>query len=357
MKASIPQPSDPAELVANRFEDLSPQLRKAARFMLANPDDVALRSMRQLASQAGLSAATFVRLGRALGYRDYQELKLVFQLRMRERRMTADTGYLPRARQLQVRSRGNGAERLIGDLFSADIHNVEKTYHENDSASFIRATRLLETAKRVFVVGQRSCYSIAFLFNYVYRLAHANSILLQNDGGVFADELRDLRRGDVLISISVAPYSKNVVEAACFALEKGAKVLAITDSKFSQLGRVAHEILFVSGTTPSFFHSMISLVCVAETLLALLVARGGKQAMEAIELSEKQITRFNPYWTERPRKRSVSRPRMSLQRNGEIEMPVVAGGAGCISSTVKDESISTPRAVRPCPVSDTDIRR
>ena len=61
--------------VKQRLEDafpgLSPQLRQAARFVLDRPEDVALHSMRQLASRAGVHPSTMVRLARAPDYPGY----------------------------------------------------------------------------------------------------------------------------------------------------------------------------------------------------------------------------------------------------------------------------------------------
>jgi DNA-binding MurR/RpiR family transcriptional regulator len=295
-----------SRLVSNEFEGLSPQLQKAVRFLMDHPDDVALRSMRQVAQEAKIPAATFVRLARALGYKEYNELRLLFQGRMRDRRSGHGTGYIPKARSLQQRSGGDGAKDLVRDLFASELANIEDAYQLNSRDAFVKAAQLIESSRRVFILGQRSCYSIAFLFNYVYRLAHSNSVLLHNEGGVLADEMRDIGRGDLLISISLAPYTLDVVDATALACEQGSNVLAITDERLSPIGRIATEVLLGSAGTPSFFHSITSLVTIAQTLLALLVARGGKKAMSAIERSEKQVRRFNPYWSEKKKRRSLS---------------------------------------------------
>src|ERR1700741_1625761 len=73
-----------AEIVTQRFDALSGQLRLAARHLLDHPDDVALGSMRELAHQAGLPPVTFVRLARALGFADFSELRELFQKRLRD---------------------------------------------------------------------------------------------------------------------------------------------------------------------------------------------------------------------------------------------------------------------------------
>ncbi|WP_244421571.1 MurR/RpiR family transcriptional regulator [Allomesorhizobium alhagi] len=61
-----------ADLLLERFENMPPQLRVAARFVLDHPKDVALMSMREQARQAGVSQNTMMRLARWLGLEGYQ---------------------------------------------------------------------------------------------------------------------------------------------------------------------------------------------------------------------------------------------------------------------------------------------
>ena len=45
------------------YPRLSPQLRRAAHYLIDRPDEIAFTSMRQLADRAGVQPATMVRLG------------------------------------------------------------------------------------------------------------------------------------------------------------------------------------------------------------------------------------------------------------------------------------------------------
>jgi DNA-binding MurR/RpiR family transcriptional regulator len=290
-----------SELVAEHFGRLSPQLRKAARYLLDHRDDVALLSMRELAQAAGLPSVTFVRLSRALGFADYSALRLLFQTQLREGKQAKR--YSRKARDLQLRGDETGTLELLKDLFSAEMDNIELTFEKNHPDTLIKTVALIENAKRVCVLGQRSCFPIGFFFNYVYRLFRGNSLLLQNQGGTLIDEFRGVGRGDVLIAISLAPYTSEVVQAVHFAGEAGARIVAITDDPLSPIARAADETLLVAAGTPSFFHSIVSMVALVQALLALLVSRGGKSALAAIELSEKQLERFKAYWPDEPPKR------------------------------------------------------
>ncbi|HEY0522733.1 MAG TPA: MurR/RpiR family transcriptional regulator [Stellaceae bacterium] len=290
--------------ISSRFEALSPQLRNAARYLLDHPDDVALRSMRDIAQAAGLPAVTFVRLTRALGFADYAELRNLFQNRLREANGSGNGGrpYSLKARDLQRRggtssgSDGGDSAALLKELFGAEMDNVQLTYEKNHPEALTKAVELIEGAARVCILGQRSCYPIAFFFAYVYRLFRTNAVLLQSGGGMVLDELRGIGRNDLLIAISMAPYSTETVRAARFTHDEGARLLALTDDPLSPIARIADRTLLVAPGTPSFFHSIVSPIALVQALLALLVARGGKDALAAIERSERQLERFQAYW-------------------------------------------------------------
>jgi DNA-binding MurR/RpiR family transcriptional regulator len=290
-----------SDLVSARFDDLSPQLRNAARYLLDHRDDVALLSMRELAQAAGLPSVTFVRLARALGFVDYSDLRRLFQNRLRNGKERKR--YSRKARDLQFRGDETGTLALLKDLFSAEMDNIELTFEKNHPDDLIETVGLIENAKSICVLGQRSCFAIGFFFNYVYRLFRNNSVLLQNQGGTIIDELRGVGRGDVLVAISLAPYTREVVQAVQFASEAGARIVAITDDPLSPIGRAADQTLLVAAATPSFFHSIVSMMALVQALLALLVSRGGRPALDAIELSEKQLERFKAYWPDEPKRR------------------------------------------------------
>jgi DNA-binding MurR/RpiR family transcriptional regulator len=300
--SEMPDLARVAELVAERFDRLSGQLRLAARHLLDHPEDVALGSMRELANQAGLPPVTFVRLARALGFADFSELRQLFQNQLRDG--GDGRGFSGKARALQRRGHDDGgATELLKDLFAAEIDNLELTFGKNHPEIVESALTLVDQARRVCVLGQRSCYAPAYFFNYVYRLFRTNSVLLQDQGGTVADELRAIGAGDLLLVITVAPYTTSVVRAVRYAKEQGVKVLAITDDPLGPVGRAADAALLVTAATPSFFHSVVPVMALVQALLALLVARGDRDALAAIETSERQLARFDAYWPEDERGR------------------------------------------------------
>jgi len=63
------------QVIEDRAEGLTPQLRQAAEYIAANPIEVSFRSMRYIAGKTGLAPPTFTRLARSLGFESYEALK------------------------------------------------------------------------------------------------------------------------------------------------------------------------------------------------------------------------------------------------------------------------------------------
>src|SRR5690349_13507136 len=65
--------------IGKAFDGLPPEVKKAARYVTANPSEVAFRSMRSIASAAQVSPSTMVRFARGLGLEGFDELRAAFQ--------------------------------------------------------------------------------------------------------------------------------------------------------------------------------------------------------------------------------------------------------------------------------------
>lgn len=288
----LPEKEGLHELIAHRFGDLSPQLQRAARYMLDHGDDVALGSMRELAQAADLAPVTFVRLARRLGFDSYSAMRASFQDRLRQNE--ADSAYTPKLRTLQQRQADTLS--LLQELFGAEANNLDATLGNNDAATWDRALEAIEGARQVYALGQRSCYSPAFLLTYVYRLFRGNVTLLDDRAGTVIDELRHLDEGSLVVAISVAPYTATVVQAVACAREAGARILAVTDDVLSPIARRADITLLAKSATPSFFHSIVPCIAVVQALLALLAMRGGDEIVQEVEFTESQLERYHAYW-------------------------------------------------------------
>ncbi|MGB0682309.1 MAG: MurR/RpiR family transcriptional regulator [Magnetovibrionaceae bacterium] len=276
--------------ISDTYGHLSPQLQLAARYVLDRPEDVGLMSMRKVAQAAGVQPATMVRFAQALGFEGYETFRQPFRERLRP------GGLTQRAKDVQRRSKTDKEPGLLEDVFDADVANLAATFEANDAARLSSAADRIANARKVYVLGLRSCYPVAFYFHYVYGLFREGLVLLDGQGGTFADSLRDIREGDLLLAVSFSPYTKLTVRAMAYARERGAECLAISDSRLSPFAEQADDVLVVRSESLSVFQSIAASMALVEALVTLLIGKGGRKALKSIEDSERHLADFGAYW-------------------------------------------------------------
>ncbi|MGE5615446.1 MAG: MurR/RpiR family transcriptional regulator [Bacillota bacterium] len=275
-----------AETVRSRFPVLSPEFRRAARFLTDHPDEVAVSSMREVARRAGVKPPTLVRFAQSLEFPGWPGLREVVVERFR-----ADSAYATRARAIVKRG---AASQLASDVFGAQRRDIEAT--ESQSAALLpRVAKLLRDARTVHVAGFRASHAIAFGFAYLYRLFRPSVSLVVAEGGTLEMELRAIQPKDAVVVVSFAPYSREARLVAEAAKRVKCKLVAITDSLLAPIALAADETLLFTATSPSFFPSIVGGVSVAESLLGVIVAREGKRIVERIESAERQLFDLGSY--------------------------------------------------------------
>lgn len=273
------------------FDALPPQLREAARWVIDHPDDVALLSTREQARRAGVTPATMTRLAQRVGLAGYDGVRKLHAEAVRQR----PESYRGRAEELLVRRDREGDAALVQDTFASLVQHLQNLSAPTAVERFTAAADIIAAADRVFCLGQRSSFAVAYIFHYVRSLFSANSVLLDGAGGTDIDALRAISAGDVLLAVSVNRYVRHTIDIAKFAQTRGARIVVVTDSEMSPLARLADASILVRTETPSFFHTMAPAFAAAECLAALVAARHGPAALEALEASERQLAAFGTY--------------------------------------------------------------
>lgn len=287
-------------MLVTSIDRLSPRLQRAARYVSDHPREIALNSMRGVAKELNVAPATMLRLARALGYAGYDEL----------RRQSLDVldpgahpGYAGKARLLRTRSTDTGASQRLADAQHAAVRSALGRNPEPKQGAFCAA---MARARRVAFVGQRSVYALAFHWAYVHAFLFDNALLLEGRAGTLADEVRRLDRRDVLVAISVAPYTRSTLECAEIAHALGVQVLALTDSPLSPLTRHARQSLYVQAESPSFFSTLTGAMALIETLLQRLAIDQGEPAVDRLAAMDEHLRRTGAYWDKGWKRRSPS---------------------------------------------------
>jgi DNA-binding MurR/RpiR family transcriptional regulator len=274
------------------LDGLSPELLRAARWVEAHPREVALHSMRECGRRAALAPATLTRLAQALGFQGFEAIKHLCQASF-----TAQGGYAGRAEVLQASARRD--KDWLALLNEAQHANSASVSGLNQAPQLEAAADAMLKARRVYFLGLRASHGLAMHLHYTYGLLASNGILVQGLGGTLDDQVGDMGPGDLLVVTSSASYTRQTVEAAARARRQGAQVVALTDSVLSPIARhAAHTLLFRTGS-PSYFHSMVGALALAEALAAAVAVRGGRKVLACLQARQERLDREGAYWDER----------------------------------------------------------
>ncbi len=283
--------------IVAEFDALPHQLQRAARWLIDHQEDIALLSMRAQAREAGVPPAAFTRVAQRLGFEGFEEIRAIHAAAMRERA----PGFHGRATDLVERGAEEGDAALVMDMMAANVSHLRGLSESEALASLAAAADCLSGAKRVFCLGLRSGFPVAYLFAYLQSLIGGNAILVDGAGGIGVDALRDVGEADAVLAISVQPYTRQTIGAAQYAADHGAALVAVTDSALSPLAAKARATILVPTASPSFLHTMTPAFAAIEALAALTVARRGKPALDALAQSEAHLSAFDAYLPETKR--------------------------------------------------------
>ncbi|MEM7171034.1 MAG: MurR/RpiR family transcriptional regulator [Pseudomonadota bacterium] len=273
------EPQKVLDGMAAKLPDLTPELRKAAAYVLENPNDVGVSSIRQMASAARVKPNTFVRMARTLGFEGFDDFRAPF----REEIRNGKTNFPDRARWLQSLSKGGKLGGLYADMAASAMANIEQSFAGTDAKHIKAAADLIVAARRTYILGVGINHSLAGSFAYLAGMALDGIESIPRPGGHALDDLARADRRDVLFAMTFKPYRSEVVDAVSVAKAQGVTIISITDSPASPLVALSDHCFVVQSDTPQFFPSTVATVALLETLMAFVIADASPDVIANIE--------------------------------------------------------------------------
>lgn len=280
--------------VKQQFDALPGRIRVAASYVLDHPEDVALLSMREQARRAGVPPATMTRFAQQMGLPGYDEVRAIHAAALRE----VPVAYGGRAQTLLQRHREVGDAGVAAEMLERLSAHLSEAAAPSRVERLVQAARDMVAARRIYCLGHRSSFPVAFQFNYLLSFFDNRSVLLDATGGVGHPNMLDAAPGDVLLVVCYRPAARHVVEATAFARRQGVRVIAITDSEANAISRLAHLTLLTPCQSPSFFDTVTPAFAVCETLVALMAGQLAGDVAAAVARSESKLWELGVWWRE-----------------------------------------------------------
>ena len=254
---------------------------------LEHYDKAAFMTASRLGQTVEVSESTVVRFAAQLGYEGYPEMQRDLRELIR--------GKLTSIQRIQVSN-----DQMQGDLLTSvmqrDMDSLRTAIEQVDRGQFEQMVDKLLKAQHIYLLGMRSSSFLTGYLNFYFRLIFKNVTLVQNAvAGETFEQLVQVQPGDVLLAISFPRYSKMTVNAVQYAREKGADVVAITDSTLAPLYPLASAALLVRSDMISFVDSITAPLSLLNALIVTVGQRKNEEVPETFSELERVWSQYSVF--------------------------------------------------------------
>jgi len=256
--------------ISERMHEFSKGQKRIGNFILEHYDKAAFMTAARLGEAVGVSESTVVRFASELGYDGYPELQRALQEMIRNRLTTVQ--------RIEITSDRMSSSDVLAKVLNMDIEKIRRTLEETSVEEFNKVADAIVTARHIYILGVRSSASLAgFLSFYFYKIFdNVRNVATSSTSEVF-EQIMNIGPGDVFIGITFPRYSQRTVKAAKFAKDKGATVIALTDSPTAPIVAYADNLLLARSDMASFADSLVAPLSLIN---ALIVAIGNRRKAE-----------------------------------------------------------------------------
>lgn len=256
--------------IQNGMDKFSKGQKLIGNYILNSYDKAAFMTASKIGKTVNVSESTVVRFAVELGYDGYPSMQKALQEMIRNK--------LTSVQRIEVANDRMGNQDILTMVLQSDIDKIRSTLEETGHRDFDDAVSSILQAKNIYVLGVRSSAPIANFLGFYFNLMFDNvrQVLTTSTSEMFEQIVR-LDPTDVVIGISFPRYSSLTVKAMRFARDRGAGVIALTDSHASPIARYANQVLLAKSDMISFVDSLVAPLSLVN---ALIVAVGRKKNKE-----------------------------------------------------------------------------
>ena len=249
------------QLMTERADAFSKGQRQIAAYIKEHYDRAAYMTASALGKVVDVSESTVVRFAIAMGFEGYPEMQRALQ----ELARTSLTA----AQRVGVADSLMDRTNVLEKVLLGDADKIKHTLDELDRAAFEAAVEKIVQARSIYIVGSRSAGALASFLNFNFRMIFDNVCCVEmSSGAEMFDQILNIDPQDVLIAISVPRYSKRTVRAAQYAHDRGADVVALTDSEQSPLSPYADQLLTARSDMASFVDSLVAPLSIINAMVS-----------------------------------------------------------------------------------------
>ena len=255
--------------------------RQIADYLLRNQMRVTALGIEELADSCQVSTATISRFARDIGQKNYSAMRSAMAETLQSLLQPVDK------LRLTIQRRARATSPITESLEYAAA-NIAATSDALSPPAMQAVVRRLTRAKVVYVMGFGLSANLAgMLVQHLQPFCpHVVEVVGIGGSEVAAGHLVNLTGQDVLVVISFPRYTLDCIGLASFARDRGACIVALTDSPASPLAELADHALYAQSTHPVLPSSASTALAMIEALAVALMVSNKKNVEKAARLSE-----------------------------------------------------------------------
>ena len=271
-----------------RRSQMSKGQKRLADYVSKNYDKAVFLTAAKLGEVVGVSESTVVRFATQLGYKGYPGFQKALEELVRNK--------LNSIQRMEVTYGRISQSEIIEAVLHSDIEKIKLTLEAIDQKAFDLAIDTLLNAKRVYVIGIRSCAPLASSLSFYLNLVCENVTLVNtNSSSEIFEQLIRINEEDVIVGISFPRYSMRTLKALEFASNRKAKVITLTDSVHSPMNLYSSCNLIARSDMASIVDSLVAPLSVINALVVALCMKKQREVVTTLETLEKIWGEYQVY--------------------------------------------------------------
>ena len=272
----------------DKYNKFSKGQKKLADFIRNEYDKAAFMTAAKMGEEVGVSESTVVRFAMALGYEGYPEFQKALGEVVRNR--------LNSIQRMEVTYGRIGQGEILTSVLQSDIEKIKMTLSAIDHTAFEMAVDTLASAKKIYVIGLRSCAPLASFLGFYLNLIYENVTVINTNGSseIFEQLIR-INEDDAIIGISFPRYSMRTLKALEFASTRKAKVITLTDSTHSPINLYSSCNLIARSDMASIVDSLVAPLSVVNALVVAMCMKKQKEVVGTLETLEQIWDEYQVY--------------------------------------------------------------
>lgn len=274
--------------IEEKYRNLSKGQKRVAEYVLDNYDKAVFLTAARLGEVVGVSESTVVRFATQLGYKGYPEFQKALEELVRNR--------LNSIQRMKVTYGRISQSQILETVLQSDIEKIKQTLNGIDHLAFNQAIDTILNARKIYVLGIRSCAPLAAFMSFYLNLLCDNVIAVNtNSSSEIFEQLIRIGEEDVIIGISFPRYSQRTLKALEFASKRKAKIITLTDSVHSPINIYSSCNLIARSDMASIVDSLVAPLSVVNALIVALCMKKQEEVIGTLETLEQIWGEYQVY--------------------------------------------------------------